>query len=101
MDATALPDDLRFDQAPNVAAITSAQVLQGSDILHVYHMKDDHSWVFIHATSVTTADGKVIGMKTALELDPSLLDIADLPPGWHAYRPRRGGDWKRDESTLK
>jgi len=35
-------------------------------------------------TSNATEDGRVIGMGTALKLDPTLATIADLPSGWRA-----------------
>jgi hypothetical protein len=37
----------------------------------------------------------VIGMLTALRLDPTLREIADLPPGWRANRVARGAPWRR------
>ena len=37
----------------------------------------------------------VIGMGTALNLDPTLRSVADLPPGWTASRARVGDAWVR------
>ena len=37
----------KFDQAPNVACITSQAVLDGSPVLVVTHYGDDHSWAFL------------------------------------------------------
>ncbi len=85
-----------FDQAPNVAAITTRQVIQDSlPILSVVHYSEDHSWAFVCGTSNAVEDGRVIGMGTALKIDPTLASIADLPPGWHAYRRAVGQPWTR------
>ena len=86
-----------FDQAPNVAAITTRQVIEeGLPILMVVHYEDDHDWAFTCGTSNATEDGRVIGMGTALNLDPTLAAIADLPPGWRAWRRAVGQPWIRE-----
>ncbi len=40
-------------------------------------------------------DGRVIAMSEALEIDPTLREIADLPPGWTARRTKVGGSWQK------
>jgi hypothetical protein len=90
-----------FDQAHNVAAITTRQVLDGAPILRVAHYEDDHSWAFTCGTSNETADGRVIGMQCALNIDPTLATIADLPPGWSAWRECVGSEWQREISQFE
>ncbi|MDB5291854.1 MAG: hypothetical protein JWL69_3095 [Phycisphaerales bacterium] len=91
-----MPTDWPFDQAPNVAAITTRQVLNdGLPILRVTHYSDDHSWGFVCGTTDLTEDGRVIRMEEALKLDPSLCSIADLLPGWTAWRKNVGGVWHK------
>lgn len=86
-----------FDQAPNVAAITTRHVLEGGlPILLVIHYSEDHSWAFLCGTSGATQDGRVICMDEALRRDPTLRGISDLSPGWTARRDRVGGDWRRE-----
>ena len=88
-----------FDQAENVAAITTRQVIdEGKPILMAIHYSDDESWAFLCNTTGEESDGRVIGMGEALKLDPTLRSIADLPPGWIAERTSVGGEWKREES---
>lgn len=88
--------DWPFDQAPNVAAITTVHVLKNKfPILRVTHYSDDHSWAFTCGTTNATEDGRVIGMHEVLSLDPTLRTIADLPPGWTAWRERVGAEWDR------
>lgn len=88
-----------FDQEPNVAAITTRQVLEGQPILSVVHYEDDHSWAFTCGTTDDEADGRVVLMKTILQQDATLTQIADLPPGWHAWRESPTGRWHREVCT--
>jgi hypothetical protein len=85
-----------FDQGPNVAAITTVNVLErGAPILRVRHYADDDSWAFVCGLTDDDADGRVIAMRTALEIDRTLRELADLPPGWRAWRERAGAAWQR------
>jgi hypothetical protein len=89
-------EDWPFDQAPNVAAVTTRHVIeQRLPILCVTHYSDDHSWGFVCGTTDVTEDGRVISMSEALKIDPTLREIADLPPGWTARREKIGGKWQR------
>lgn len=85
-----------FDQNPNVAAITTVNVLKkGFPILRVTHYEDDHSWAFVCGKTNNTEDGRVIGMGEGLKLDSTLVEIADLPPGWTAWREQVGQPWHK------
>ena len=85
-----------FDQAPNVAAVTSTHITtEGKPILLVTHYRDDHSWGFQSGLPVTTADAQVVGMKEIVKLDSSVAEVADLPPGWSASREAVGKEWVR------
>lgn len=87
-----------FDQAQNVAAITTRQVLeQGLPILRVVHYADDHSWAFTCGTTNNQEDAKVVGMGSIVAKDQTLFEIADLPPGWGASRETIDGTWRRYE----
>lgn len=85
-----------FDQAPNVAAITSTHITKhGCPILLVTHYEDDHSWGFQSGNAVTMSDAQVVRMDEILRLDSTLMEIADLPPGWSAKRETVDGEWYR------
>src|SRR5687767_12544144 len=87
-----------FDQAENVAAITTWQVLrEGHPILRVVHYSDDDSWAFTCGTTDDPKDG-LVGMGCIAGLDPTLGTIADLPPGWGACRKAVGEEWVRYEN---
>lgn len=90
------PEDWPFDQAPNVAALTTVRVLNDHfPILKATHYSDDHSWAFTCGTTSNTEDARIISMHKALELDPTLRTISDLPPGWTAWRERVGAEWNK------
>ena len=88
-----------FDQGPNVAAITVRSVLDGDPILFVSHNNDDHGWQFLDGREPDEREGRVVGMSTALDLDPTLREIADLPSGWTASRPDSASPWIRRAPT--
>jgi hypothetical protein len=86
-----------FDQAPDVAALTSRFVLDDNlPILSAVHYSDDHSWAFSCGTTSAADDGRIISMREALKIDPTLAEVADLPPGWCAFRDYVGGAWIRE-----
>ena len=92
-------EDWPFDQTERTAAITTRQVLEEkNDICMVVHYEDDHSWAFLCGTTNDEKDGRVIGMGEAVKIDSSLLELADLPPGWEAWRENKDDEWKRRKS---
>ena len=94
--------DWPFDQGPLVAAITTRQVLEdGLPVLLVTHYFDDDSWAFLCGTTDATEDGRVVAMQEAVHRDPTLREIADLPPGFTARRECIGGVWHRFQSEME
>ncbi len=90
------PKKWPFDQPPNTAAIITRQVIdQNCPILQVSHYRDDHSWAFLCGTTENTDDYRLVHMGEVLELDESLRSIADLPPGWSAWRKGVDSPWQR------
>lgn len=92
-------DSWPFDQPRNCASFTTSEVLSGSEpILAVFHDDDDHGWQFIGTTSGNDSNGRVICLSEAVELDSSVLEVADMLPGWHAVRMATGDPWERFKS---
>jgi hypothetical protein len=88
--------DWPFDQPRNCATLTMRQVLEGAEpILLVSHDGDDHGWQFIGASDANIEDGRVVCLEEIVELDGTVLQVADLPPGWRAIREYVGGPWSR------
>ena len=72
------------------------QVLDGSEpILLVSHDADDHAWQFIGTTNASVADARLVALEEIVDLDATVLEVADLPPGWQAIREKVGGAWSR------
>jgi hypothetical protein len=88
-----------FDQPENCAAITSTHVLQeGQDITRVSHDLDDHGWQFLHGGEMQTSDAMVVLLKNIVAHDPTVLQVADMPPGWVAVRTHRGAPWQKHKN---
>lgn len=99
-DATST-NDWPFDQPRHCATITMRQVLEGEEpILLVSHDADDHGWQFIGTTDANTADGRVVCLEHIVELDPTVLEVADLLPGWQAFRDTVAEPWRRCEAAT-
>jgi hypothetical protein len=72
------------------------QVMDGAEpILLVSHDADDHGWQFIGTSDACVADGRVVCLERVVSLDPTVLEVADLLPGWQAVRNEVGGPWTR------
>ena len=85
-----------FDQPENCAVITTTHVMnEGKDIAHVSHDLDDHGWQFHCAGEKKSADALVVLLKNIVAHDPSVLEVADIPPGWIATRAHRGASWEK------
>ena len=91
-------DNWPFDQPPNCAVISVKQIVEkGQPILHVTHDEDDHGWQFLTLDNANEDDAVVVLFKNILKLDDSLIELADMPPGWHAYRHSINDDWIIEE----
>tara|TARA_R110002049_G_scaffold284139_1_gene464692 strand:+ start:2507 stop:2860 length:354 start_codon:yes stop_codon:yes gene_type:complete len=89
-------EDWPFDQARNVATVTTRQVMKENyPILMVVHYEDDDSWAFTCGTTNDSEDLMLVGMGQVVDLDSSLHSIADLPPGWSATRNSINDPWHR------
>jgi hypothetical protein len=90
-----------FDQPPNCAVITLRQIIELREpILHVTHDLDDHGWQFLGAGDAQIEDGAVICYAHILELDSTIRELADMPPGWCAWRATSMSPWIREPSPL-
>ena len=86
-----------FDQRPDCAVFVTREVMDREEpILLVTHDVDDHGWQFIGPTDGTVANARIIALSEAVELDPSVLQVADLPVGWRAWRESREDAWARE-----
>jgi hypothetical protein len=94
-------DDWPFDQPPNCAVITLWPILNGLEpIRHVTHDSDDHGWQFLGLGDAEIETSAVVSLRHIVEKDPSVRDLADLPPGWHAWRGSIAEPWIREPKPL-
>jgi hypothetical protein len=95
-----LPDPWPFDQEPDVVAVTCTHITRdGLPVLLVTHYDDDDSWGFQSGQPVTIAEAQLVAMKTVFGLDPTIVEVADLEPGWSAVRESVGSQWVRYKDT--
>lgn len=92
-------DPWPFDQPRNAATITVWPILRRIEpITFVSHDASDHGWQFLNIgndKAVNMADASVVGLEEIVDLDPSVLELADLPPGWCAWRSDAASPWNR------
>lgn len=88
-----------FADPPNVAVFTSATILDGADWIHyVTHDDDDGAWQFHpYRGPASEADGQVVSLELVSQLDPRILELADMPCGWHAWRDAPDAPWRRQK----
>ena len=91
--------DWPFPDVVNTASFTTDGVLNnGRPILTVSH-DEDGDWQFLCDTPDDNRKGLLVCLGCMLELDPSLVLVADLPQGWVAWRDSPGGPWQRQLSV--
>ena len=91
-------DSWPFDQSRNCATFSLRQIFQEEKpILYVSHDEDDHGWQFLSGEEFKEEDAFVVGLEEIVQLDPSVLDIADLEPGWIAKRESISDPWKKEK----
>jgi hypothetical protein len=86
-----------FADPPNVATFTTCKVLnEGHPILLVTHDEDDGAWQFLCGTTNEPRDGRIVGLDCIVAQDPSVIELADLPLGWRAWRDSPAEAWRRE-----
>ena len=86
-----------FDQPRNCVTITHWSILSGAaPILCVSHDEDDHGWQFLDGSNPPDIEAAaVVVLAEIVKLDPSVLAVADLPPGHQAWRRSKDALWER------
>jgi hypothetical protein len=86
----------KFADPPNVVTCTVRQIVRdGHPILLVSHDDEDGGWQFLTGGAFDLADALLVALKEIVALDPSIVELADLPLGWQAWRERPGALWVR------
>jgi hypothetical protein len=66
-----------------------------SPILLVSHDLDDHGWQFLDHCQFTTDDAAVLSLEEITKIDSTVMQVADIPPGWQAVRKSANASWQR------
>ena len=87
-----------FADPPETEVIALDRILAGESPLRlVSHDAEDGDWQFLDGEHVFEDDAVVVLLGEMVQFDPSLAALADLPPGWHAWRASPDGPWQRAE----
>jgi hypothetical protein len=71
-----------FADSERVAALTTRDVVERrAPILVAFHYADDGMWQFSSAAAFDDADARVVSLRELFDLDPTIAEVADLPPG--------------------
>ncbi|MFN5707742.1 MAG: barstar family protein [Planctomycetota bacterium] len=85
-----------FDQPPNCATFTTRHVLRDrKPITRVVHDESDHGWQFLSDDGADMNSALLVCLSEVVKHDNTVLEIANLPPGWVATRTSVGGKWTR------
>lgn len=92
----------KFSDPPNVGVFAESAIFNdGEWIAYASHDAEDGAWQF-HTSLPATAEPQVmlVCLKDILNVDPSIAALADLPPGWRAWRETRDSAWQREPRPL-
>jgi hypothetical protein len=94
--------DWPFAEPGTAYVFTTKRVLyRRLPILLAMH-NEDGSWHFFEYEDFEDAgtgadNGAIVTFSALVQSDGTLLELADLPPGWQAQREARGEPWHRKE----
>ena len=96
-----LTNDWPFAEPRDAVTITMRQVLEGSEpILLVLRNAEDTVWQFLGTSDGNVEDAEVVSLEEIVELDSTILELADLPPGWQASREQAYEPWTRRRNEI-
>ena len=86
-----------FLDPPNTAVITSVRILDGQEwVQYVSHDEEDGAWQFHPLQDHPEMENAaVVALHRMIEIEPRLLELADLPLGWQAWRESKDAEWIR------
>src|SRR5690348_13492263 len=89
-------DPWPFDQERRCAVVTLRSIVfDAKPILLVFHDEDDGGWQFLDGQAFEMSNAALVALEEIVKRDPSVLEIADMPPGWKAWRDSSSSSWQR------
>lgn len=91
--------DWPFADPPNVAVFTTRSIIErGAWIARVSHDEDDGAWQFHDDDPAPKHEDEamLVSLRSMVERDPTLVELADLPEGSRAWRAAVDAPWRRE-----
>ena len=91
-------------ETPNGLVFSTKQVMdEGWPIRTVTHDAEDGAWQFVNGFGDTDDAANIVLLHAehVVELDPSVVDLADLPRGWVAWRRTPQDPWVREPQDAE
>jgi len=86
-----------FKEPLNTAVFTTKFVVEeNKPITYVMHDSDDGAWQFFSDDKFDDFEcvAKIVGLGEIIKMDDSVLELADMPEGYYAFRESVNDKWK-------
>ena len=68
-------------------------------ILYVSHDEDDGAWQMLSDNGADVSAAMIVGLEQLVRLDETLVELANLPLGWSAWRESKTSPWIRQAKS--
>jgi hypothetical protein len=90
--------DWQFADKPHTKVFTSKSIQEGKEwVTLVTHDLSDGAWQILGETGIDGGGLEMACLHHMVEMDPTLVELSDLPKGWWAEREAPGKPWERFE----
>lgn len=89
-----------FKDSTNTAVITLKKIINRKEFIgYITHDIKDRSWQFLDKknTIKNINESAVVSLQEIIDIDSSILEIADLPLGWCAWRDTASLSWQKSK----
>jgi hypothetical protein len=69
-------------------------------LLMVSRDVEDAGWSFLTGEPLDMSEALLVTLRSMVERDQTVLELADLPPGWTAVRSSPQASWTRAEDKI-
>ncbi|QHL89272.1 DUF2185 domain-containing protein [Nibribacter ruber] len=86
----------KFKEPLTTAVFTTKFVMEeNKPITYITHDVDDGAWQFFSDDEFEDFESvaKVVGLGEIIQMDKSILELADMPAGYYAYRVSATSKW--------
>lgn len=91
------PADWPFrDEPVNRVTFASAGFIRDGEPVRVVYHDHDGDWQVLHADIADDEECLIVCLGCAWQREPAIGELADLPPGWRAWRSGGGTAWQRE-----